>query len=101
MPPVSTFLRRVPRTLMFWLVIAILAVAAFRAFNPRGGFDEVRTGEGPLEVAGSDDGLWVLNHAEHSVSLVATDNEKVQFTTVVADDVAPALAANDDGAWIL
>jgi hypothetical protein len=101
MPPVSTFLKRVPRTLMFWLVVAILVVAAVRAFHPKGGFDEVRTGEMPLEVAGSDDGVWVLNFGDHSVSLIATTDDEVLHTTTLDDTLAPALTANDDGAWVL
>jgi hypothetical protein len=101
MPPVSTYLRRAPRTLMFWLVVAILVVGAVRSFFPNNGFDEVRTGEVPLELAGSDDGVWVLNFGDHSVSLVRTSDQEILLTTEVGEDVAPALTANDDGAWVL
>ena len=98
---VSAFLKRAPHTLMFWLVIAIFGAAAIRAAYPNDDFDEVRTGEQPLEVAGTDDGVWVLNYADHSVSLInPTSNEEV-FEKVVGDDVAPALSANDDGAWLI
>ncbi len=100
MPSVSTFLRRVPRTLMFWLVIAVFAVAAVRAFHPQRGFDEVRTGEQPLEVAGSDDGVWALNFGDHSVSLIDTATDEVVHTTT-DESLTPALTANDDGAFVL
>jgi streptogramin lyase len=86
---------------MFWLVVAILAVAAVRAFNPRGGFDEIRTGEQPLEVAGADGGVWVLNFADHSVSLIDPSTDEVVQTTELDDTLAPALSANGDGAWVL
>ena len=101
MSTVSSVLRRAPRQLMFWLVVAVFAVGALRAFFPIEGFDEVRTGEVPLEVAGSDDGLWVLNYADHTVSLVRTSDQEVLLTTEVGADVAPALSANDDGAWLI
>ncbi len=94
-------LRRAPRTLMFWMIVAVFAVALLRSFFPEEGFDEVRTGEQPLEVAAGDDGVWVLNYADHSVSLVDTSTTEEVFETPVGDDVAPALAANDDGAWVL
>ena len=101
MSTVSSALRRAPHQLMFWLVIAVFAVGALRAFFPIEGFDEVRTGEVPLEVAGSDDGLWVLNYADHTVSLVRTSDQEVLLTSEVGADVAPALSANDDGAWLI
>jgi hypothetical protein len=101
MSTVSSVLRRAPHQLMFWLIIAVFAVGALRAFFPIKGFDEVRTGEVPLEVAGGDDGLWVLNYADHTVSLVRTSDKEVLLTTEVGADVAPALSANDDGAWLI
>ena len=94
-------LRRAPRTLMFWLIVAVFAVGLLRSFYPAGGFDEVRTGEVPLEVAGSDDGIWVLNHTSRSVSLIDTSTTEEVFETEVGDTVAPALTANDDGAWVI
>ena len=101
MSTVLSVLRRAPRQLMFWLIVAVFAVGALRAFFPLEGFDEVRTGEVPLEVAGSDDGVWVLNYADHTVSLVRTSDQEVLLTTEVGVDVAPALSANDDGAWLI
>ena len=47
MSTVSSVLRRAPRQLMFWLIIAVFAAGALRAFFPIEGFDEVRTGEVP------------------------------------------------------
>jgi streptogramin lyase len=86
---------------MFWMIVLVLALGLLRSFFPRGGFDEVRTGEVPLEVAGSDDGVWVLNHADHSVSLIETAEQEILFEVAVGDDVAPTLSANDDGAWVI
>ncbi len=93
--------KRAPRTLMFWLVVLVFGVGLLRSFFPAEGYDEVRTGEQPLEVAGTDDGVWVLNYADHSVSLVDPDTDEEVFEKVVGDDVAPAMSANDDGAWLL
>jgi hypothetical protein len=87
--------------LIFWLVVAIFAVAVLRSFFPNDDFNEVRTGEQPLEVAGTDDGIWVLNYADHSVSLIDPTTKEELFEKVVGEDVAPALSANDDGAWLV
>ncbi|HYF45794.1 MAG TPA: hypothetical protein VD926_06250, partial [Acidimicrobiales bacterium] len=86
---------------MFWMVVAVFAVAVVRAFVPNEGFDEVRTGEQPIEVAAGDDGVWVLNYADHSVSLIDPGTEEEVFETSVGEDVAPALTADDDGAWVI
>ena len=101
MAPLTTLLRRAVRTLMFWLVVAVFAVAVVRSFFPVEGFDEVRTGEGPIEVAGSDDGLWVINHGDRTVSLVRPSDSEILFSTEVGVSVAPTLSANDDGAWVI
>ena len=69
--------RRAARTLMFWLIVAVFAVGRRPQSSSRpSGFDEVRTGDVPLEVAGADDGVWVLNYADHSVSLVDTSRRR-------------------------
>jgi len=86
---------------MFWMVVAVFGVALLRVFVPNDGFDEVRTGEQPLEVAAGDDGVWVLNYADHSVSLIDPDTQEERFETELGVDVAPALSANDDGAWVI
>jgi hypothetical protein len=101
MSTVTAYLKRAPRTLMFWLVVAVFAAAAIRVAYPNEPFDEVRTGEQPLEVAGTADGVWVLNYADHSVSLINPTSKEEVFEKVVGDDVAPALSANADGAWLI
>lgn len=101
MSRILPYLKRAPHMLIFWLVVAILGIALLRSFYPNQPFDEVRTGEQPLEVAGTDDGVWVLNYADHSVSLIDPTTKKEVFEKVVGDDVAPAMSANDDGAWLI
>src|SRR5215510_12469873 len=94
------FLKRAVRSTMFWLIIIVAGLAILRAFYPLGGFDEIRTGASPLEVGATDDGIWVLNYDDQSVSLINPDTEKKVFTTDV-DLVGAAMAVNDDGAWLL
>lgn len=101
MSRVLPYLKRAPRTLIFWLIVLILALAVVRAFFPVDDFNEIRTGAEPLEVAGGADGVWVLNYADHSVSLIDTADEEEVLEVEVGDDVAPALAANDEGAWVI
>ena len=101
MSRVLPYLKRAPRTLIFWLIVLIFAVAAVRVAFPREGFDEIQTGEQPLEVAGTDDGVWVLNFADHSVSLIDPTSEDEVFEVELGDDLAPAMSANDDGAWVI
>jgi streptogramin lyase len=98
---VTAYLKRAPRTLLFWLIIAVFGAAAIRSAFPNEPFDEVRTGDQPLEVAGTDDGVWVLNYGDHSVSLINPTSKEEVFETVVGADVAPALSANADGAWLI
>lgn len=97
----ATIRRGVLRSTLFWMVILVIVIAFVRSFFPVSGFDEVQTGELPLELASSDDGLWVLNYGELSVSLVRPSDQEVLNTTDLGDVVAPALTANDDGAWVL
>jgi streptogramin lyase len=101
MSRVLPYLKRAPRTLIFWMIVLIFVFAGVRLAFPRGGFDEVRTGEVPIEIAAGDDGLWVLNYADHSVSLVDTETKEEVLEVGVGADVAPALSANDDGAWVI
>jgi hypothetical protein len=102
MSRITPYLKRAPRTLIFWLIVLIFGVAILRSFFPNDAFNEIQTGEQPLEVAAGDDGIWVLNYADHSVSLInPTSKEEVFEVEVGGDDVAPAMSANDDGAWVI
>jgi len=101
MMPTRHYLRRLPRTLMFWLFILVVVLFGLRLVFPRQGFDKLDTGEGPLDVAAAADGVWVLNHEEHSVTLVDPDDVGVMFTASVGDQVAPTITADDNGAWVL
>ena len=101
MMPTRHYLRRLPRTLMFWLFIAVVVLFGLRLVFPRQGFDKVDTGEGPLDVAAAADGVWVLNHEEQSVTLVNPADEGVIFTAPVGEGVAPTISADDNGAWLL
>ena len=101
MSRVLPYLKRAPRTLIFWLIVLIFAVAAVRLAFPRDDFNEIQTGEQPLEVAGTDDGIWVLNFADHSVSLINPTSEEEVFEIPLGEDLAPAMTANDDGAWVI
>ncbi len=101
MMPIRHYVRRLPRTLMFWLFIAVVVLFGLRLVFPREGFDKLDTGEGPLDVAASADGVWVLNHEEHAVTLVDPDDVGVLFTASVGDEVAPTITADDNGAWVL
>ncbi len=101
MMPTRHYVRRLPRTLMFWLFIAVLVLFGLRLVFPREGFPKLDTGEGPLDVAAADDGVWVLNHGEQSITLVDPTDVGVMFTTPVGEGVGPTISADDDGAWML
>jgi len=101
MMPFRHYVRRLPRTLMFWLFIAVVVLFGLRLVFPREGFDKLDTGDGPLDVAAAADGVWVLNHEEHSVTLVDPNDVGVMFTASVGDEVAPTITADDNGAWVL
>ena len=101
MMPLRHYVRRLPRTLMFWLFIMVVVVFSLRLAFPREGFDKLDTGEGPLDVAAATDGVWVLNHEEHSVTLVDPNDVGVMFTASVGNEVAPTITADDNGAWVL
>lgn len=101
MMPTRHYLRRLPRTLMFWLFIAVVVLFGLRLVFPRQGFDKIDTGDGPLDVAAAQDGVWVLNHEERSVTLVDPADGDVMFTTSVGEGVAPTITADDNGAWVL
>ena len=81
MMPTRHYVRRLPRTLMFWLFILVVVLFGLRLVFPREGFDKLDTGEGPLDVAAADDGVWVLNHLEQSITLVDPADVGVMFTT--------------------
>ena len=87
MMPFRQYLRRLPHTLMFWLFVAVVVGFALRLAFPREGFDLLDTGEGSLDVAAADDGVWVLNYEEHSVTLVDPADVGVVFTASVGDEV--------------
>ncbi len=101
MMPFRHYVRRLPRTLMFWLFIAVVVLFGLRLVFPRSGFDKLDTGDGPLDVAAAADGVWVLNYEEHSVTLVDPNDVGVMFTASVGDEVAPTITADDNGAWVL
>ncbi len=101
MMPFRQYLRRLPHTLMFWLFVAVVVGFALRLAFPREGFDLLDTGEGSLDLAAADDGVWVLNYEEHSVTLVDPADVGVVFTASVGDEVAPTIAADGDGALVL
>jgi hypothetical protein len=101
MMPFRHYVRRLPRTLMFWLFIAVVVLFGLRLVFPRSGFDKLDTGDGPLDVAAAADGVWVLNYEEHSVTLVDPNDVGVMFTASVGDEVAPTISADDSGAWVL
>ena len=101
MPSLPPLLARASRSLMFWLFVLVLVAAALRTAFPVGGYDEVRTGGEPIELAVADDGVWVLNFADLTVSLIRPSDEEVLLTAEVGEGLAPTLAANDDGAFVI
>lgn len=101
MMPTRHYLRRLPRTLMFWLFVLVVVLFALRLAFPREGFDKLDTGDGPLDVAAADDGVWVLNHEAQSVTLVDPVDVGVLFTAPVGEGMAPTITADDNGAWVL
>lgn len=100
MTTIRRVLGKVPNE-VWWLAVALVLAMGFRTAFPRRHYDEVYTGNQPLEVASGADGVWVLNHGEHSVSLIDPGSQEIRFTTTVDDDAAPALAAGATGAWVL
>jgi len=101
MMSISYYLRRITRTMMFWLFVAVVVAFGLRLIFPRPGIDRIETGEAPLEVASTRAGVWVLNYEEHTVTLIDPLDRGIIFTTTVGDTVAPALTADETGAWVL
>ena len=102
MMPLRHYVRRLPRTLMFWLFIMVVVAFSLRLAFPREGFDKLRHRRGPSRGGAPRPTASGSSTTRSTPSRLVDPNDVgVMFTASVGNEVAPTITADDNGAWVL